>query len=219
MPVILNEVAWMGSATSSNDEWIELKNVSASTISLNNWQLIGTNTQNNNDNIEIFFGSADSIPENSYFLLERTDDNSVPGISADKIFTGSINDSEFVLRLFDDKCQLIDEVSATSTWPAGQKIPERKTMERGEDWGWHTSFATSSINGLFGTPKTENSKSSGDIEGQNSTSSEATSTYGVQEEESVPSLSVVINEIAWMGSATSSWDEWIELYNNNRFFN
>lgn len=34
------------------------------------------------------------------------------------------------------------------------------------------------------------------------------------EYEEVPSLSVVINEIAWMGTRANSADEWIELYNN-----
>ena len=35
-------------------------------------------------------------------------------------------------------------------------------------------------------------------------------------QEEVPPLTVVINEIAWMGtSATNSSDEWIELYNNS----
>ena len=38
---------------------------------------------------------------------------------------------------------------------------------------------------------------------------------GEEKEEKTPTLEVVINEIAWMGtSATNSADEWIELYNN-----
>ena len=37
-----------------------------------------------------------------------------------------------------------------------------------------------------------------------------------QEETPLPTplLTVVINEIAWMGTKASDWDEWIELYNN-----
>jgi len=31
----------MGDKESPNNEWIELKNISTSTVSLNNWQLIG----------------------------------------------------------------------------------------------------------------------------------------------------------------------------------
>jgi hypothetical protein len=155
-PVIFNEIAWMGSASSSADEWLELKNISTSTASLNNWQLIGINTQNNENKIKIFFDGSDAI--DNLFLLERSDDDSVPGISANKIFSGSINDSDFILRLFNNECILIDEVGATSTWPAGQKTPERRTMERGANLNWYISSATSSINGLFGTPKAENSQ-------------------------------------------------------------
>ena len=147
----------MGSASSSADEWVELKNISTTTLSLNNWQIIGVNTQNNENNIEIFLLDQ-NLSTNAYFLLERTDDDSVPGIPADKIFTGSVNDSEFILRLFDQNCILIDEVQATSTWPAGQKTPERRTLERANNLSWYTSLVASSINGLFGTPKAENSQ-------------------------------------------------------------
>ncbi|MFH1582635.1 MAG: lamin tail domain-containing protein [bacterium] len=288
-PIILNEIAWMGSTSSSADEWIELKNVSTSTISLNNWQLIGENSETNENKIEIIFNEDNLIPMSSYFLLERSDDDSVPGIESDKTFTGAINDSNFILRLFDDACRLIDEVTATSTWTAGQKEPERKTMERNDALNWHTSYSPSSINGLFGTPKGENSQkqepligenqspialfnyqlqnpvinqeiifdasSSTDPDGtitsyvwdfgnnnsttienstttysysnsgeyiislqivddKNSTSSIATSSIIISLEE-IPTLEIVINEIAWMGtSATNSEDEWIELYNN-----
>ena len=156
-PIIFNEIGWMGSASSSADEWIELKNISTSSISLANWQLIGIKTQNSENNIELLLKDQDLLA-GAFYLLERTNDDSVPGISASQLFNGSVNDSEFVLRLFNNQCQLIDEVKATSTWPAGRKSPERRTMERGENLSWQTSFATSSINGLFGTPKSENSR-------------------------------------------------------------
>lgn len=48
----------------------------------------------------------------------------------------------------------------------------------------------------------------------NSATSGATTTINITAPE-IPSLTVVINEIAWMGtSATNSSDEWMELYNN-----
>jgi len=192
-PVVFNEIAWMGSASSSADEWLELKNISTSTVSLNNWQLIGINTQNNENKIKIFFDGSDAI--DNLFLLERSDDDSVPGISANKIFSGSINDSDFILRLFNNECILIDEVGATSTWPAGQKTPERRTMERGANLNWFISSATSSINGLFGTPKAENSQP-----------------VEIPPEEPQPPIvrfaeNVVISEVQIAG------DEFVELYN------
>jgi len=287
-PIIFNEIAWMGSASSSADEWIELKNISTSTVSLSNWQLQGVKTGDNNINIKIFFSPLDIINSNSYFLLERTDDNSVPGILADKIFTGSINDSEFILRLFNEYCILIDEVKATSTWSAGQNDAEKRTMERKDDLSWHTSSSTSSTGGLYGTPKDQNSQFFSQPENQKplanfsfsshnlfvgnevffdassstdpdgvitnyswnfgdgvaTTTNRATTTHvyiapdnfiiGLKViddkgEESLlatttinittqetSTLSVVINEIAWMGtSASNTADEWIELYNNS----
>ncbi len=165
--VIFSEIAWMGSASSSADEWIELKNISTSTVSLNNWQLQGFKIEDNVISIKTFFSSSDVINNDSYFLLERTDDNSVLGIQADKIFNGSINDSEFVLRLFNEQCVLVDEVKATSTWPAGQKDTEKRTMERADNLTWYTTVATSSISGLYGTPKGPNSQPFSPPENQN----------------------------------------------------
>ena len=158
-PVIINEVAWMGT-TSSTDEWIELKNVTTSTVSLNEWQLIGTNTETNKIKIKIFFAERDTIA--SFYLLERdilsrSDDDPVPGITADKNFVGSINNEKFVLRLFNSECQLIDEVAANPNWPAGNK-DKRRTMERDQDLaGWHT-YCGDGENGIMGTPRKENSQ-------------------------------------------------------------
>lgn len=49
------------------------------------------------------------------------------------------------------------------------------------------------------------------VDDKGATSSPATTTIVVSQP---PTLSVVINEIAWMGTKASDWDEWIELYNN-----
>ena len=38
--IIINEVAWMGSAESSANEWIEIKNISGASIDATGWQLI-----------------------------------------------------------------------------------------------------------------------------------------------------------------------------------
>jgi hypothetical protein len=203
-PVIINEIAWMGNASSSANEWVELKNITSSTVSLASWQLLGMNTKTGKNNIEISFGQA-QLPAESFYFLERSDDEAVLEVVMDKSYTGALNDSDFVLRLFDQNCQLQDEVWATSSWPAGQKEPEKKTAERGEDLLWHNSWATTSFAGLFGTPKTENSQL---ILPATTTKDSATSTGATT------TLTVVINEVAWAGDASSSANEWIELYNN-----
>ena len=65
--VVISEIAWMGTTTSSTDEWIELYNNTGSAIDLTNWTLAaadGTPT----------ITLAGTIPAGGHFLLERTDD-------------------------------------------------------------------------------------------------------------------------------------------------
>ena len=74
--VIINEVSWMGTTNSSYDEWIELYNTTSDSIDLNGWTLKSTD---GTPNISL----SGTIQAYGYFLLERTDDTSVPGITAD----------------------------------------------------------------------------------------------------------------------------------------
>jgi hypothetical protein len=39
LDIVLNELAWMGTLTSANDEWIELHNTTGSAIDLAGWTL------------------------------------------------------------------------------------------------------------------------------------------------------------------------------------
>ena len=72
------------------------------------------------EQIKITFPENTKISAGGFLLLERTDDNSAPNVKADIIYTGAISNSNEALRLFDDKCGLIDEVFANSEWPAGE---------------------------------------------------------------------------------------------------
>jgi len=140
----------MGTTASCDDEWIELKNVSEEVVSLAGWQLLDKNL-----NIKIIFEALDSIGPGEFYLLERTDDDSVPAVLADKIYSGALNNEEESLRLFDQNCNLIDEAVASPDWPAGNK-DEKRTMERSEELSWHTYF-DGGENEIFGTPRAENS--------------------------------------------------------------
>jgi len=150
-PIIFDEIAWMGTSVNYSNEWFELKNISEDEVSLESWQILDKAGQ-----IKIVFKNSDTIPANSFYLLERTDDNSVPNIPADKIYTGSLGDEEESLRIFDKNCNLIDEVTANPDWPAGNKL-ERRSMERDKNLSWHTYFGEGE-NGIMGTPKKENSE-------------------------------------------------------------
>jgi hypothetical protein len=142
--VVINEVAWMGSSESYSDEWIELKNISGQSINLAGWQL-----QNKNQKIKVFFGANDIIAPGGLYLLERTDNNSVAEVTADKIYSGGLGNSNEALYLFGAGCRLQDSVIAAPKWPAGDNIT-KKTMERMPNLLWQTSVMPG------GTPKAEN---------------------------------------------------------------
>jgi len=212
--VLINEVAWMGTKNSANDEWIELKNIWGIPVDLSGWQLLDKDQQ-----IKIIFGEEDIIPANSFYLLERTDDNSVPNVSADLIYTGILNNSDEALYLFNNECQLEDKVLANSDWPAGDNI-EKKTMERLDVVNWYTGV-------IDGTPKAENSSppaasyspipppaSSGSSSPEPEPEVEPEPEPEPEPASEEPLLTVLINEIAWMGTEASAQDEWLELYNN-----
>ena len=105
--VIINEVAWMGTTNSANDEWIELKNISPNLINVSNWQLIDETNQ-----INIIFPNNITLSPGQFLLLERTNDDSVANITADIIYVGSLANQNEGLRLFNSSCQLEDEVLA-----------------------------------------------------------------------------------------------------------
>lgn len=144
--VIVNEVAWMGEVGEGGTEreWIELKNLKEIPMSLAGFQLI-----DKKGDIAIRFGINDSIPARGFYLLRRT--GKVAGVGAEKMYEGTLSNSEEGLRLFSQNCVLEDQVLASPKWPAGNN-ETKKTMERTEgSFLWHTSALPG------GTPKAVNS--------------------------------------------------------------
>jgi len=131
--VIINEIAWMGSEVSYNDEWIELYNNTDSAISLEGWVL----------------KAADGTPEikltrtvlaNGFWVLKRSED-----------YTGALHNRGEKLELYDNQGNLIDSVDCGSGWSAGDNST-KQTMERKTNANWQTSKEPG------GTPGAENSK-------------------------------------------------------------
>lgn len=140
--IIINEIAWMGTVNSANDEWIELKNTTSQNIDLSGWIL-----KSSNEKLKITFKGT--ILANSFYLLERTNDSSVENIKADLIYKGSLTNSGMDLELYNGAGILVDNANYSSGWPAGDNTT-KQTMERiGNNW------QTSKNPG--GTPKAENS--------------------------------------------------------------
>lgn len=149
--ILINEVAWAGTGSkNTTHEWIEFFNNTNERINLKNWQLV-----NSDASIRTIFGADVSIDKHSYLLLERSNDDSVPEISADLIFTGVIRNTNESLTLFNDSCKQVDTVSANPSWPAGESSPSYRTLERGSDLKWHTYNGTVQ-RGIFGTPRAGN---------------------------------------------------------------
>lgn len=123
--VAINEIAWMGTATSSADEWMELYNATGNPIDLSGWTLKSL-TGSNPDPIIVLSGIIQPF---GYFLLERTNDTTISDISADQIYTGALSDSGEILELRDASGNLHDRVSNTGGWYVGNKIG-RFSMER-----------------------------------------------------------------------------------------
>ena len=194
LDVVINEIAWMGTLTSYNDEWLELYNNTYSPINLEGWILKGTLK---GPEIKL----SGQIPSQEFYLLERTDDETLPDILAEKIYTGSLNNSGENLELSDNSGNLIDVVNCSSGWFAGdnktKQTMERKNpeLEGSDPNNWQISQNPE------GTPKSKNSL----IVEANS-----------QEPISYPS-GVVINEILPSPEGPDEEEEWIEFFNQNDF--
>ncbi|MEA1871600.1 MAG: PKD domain-containing protein, partial [Candidatus Bipolaricaulota bacterium] len=130
--IVINEVAWGGSCGDRAGEWIELCNTSGEAIDLEGWSLASAD-----GSPEIFLvGTIDPLQTESdlvggYYLLERGDDNAVPGIKADQIYAGALNDGGEALSLIDPEGRVVDTANrGGGPWSAGTNGDSPCTMER-----------------------------------------------------------------------------------------
>jgi hypothetical protein len=149
--IIFNEIAWMGSPSSSIAEWMEVKNISTDEIDLAGWELL-----NASGKIKISFPDGDAIAPGGLLLLSRGSAgvNTVAGaasVSAAKTYSGDLVNAGDVLALMDPQCAVSDYLDASHGWPGGNNTT-KATLERNADGiGWHTSALPG------GTPGAENS--------------------------------------------------------------
>lgn len=125
--VRINEIAWMGTATSANDEWIELYNPTDADVVLDGWRLAAADGQPD-------IALAGTIAAGGYFLLERTDDETVPGITADLIYTGSLGNTGETLALFAADGTTLDSLIAGAEWPGGDNVSKQTLAFIAEAW-------------------------------------------------------------------------------------
>jgi len=111
----INEIAWMGTASSSYDEWIELKNNSSEAIDLTGWKIIAR------DGIPII-NLTGSVVSGGFYLLERTTTDGVRlSVTADLMYSGnSISNTGEFLELFDSGGVVVHAVDASAGWMADE---------------------------------------------------------------------------------------------------
>ena len=181
--IVVNEIMWMGTAASANDEWIELRNKTSSDIDLSGWTL---SAEDGTPSINL----SGVIVSNGYFLLERTDDTTISDISADQIYTGALENGGEHLFLKNNTGNVIDEVDASGGWPAGDNSL-MASMEK-QSGGWLTNNRIT-INGkdadgnpIKGTPRAANSDGESTTPTLNSTPTPIVSPTNAPSPTSVP---------------------------------
>lgn len=173
--IAINEVAWGGSPSDHTEEWIELISVADREIDLEGWRLSSSDGAPDIVLAGVLAPRSGSNPSAGFFLLVRETDGSTPGITADLLYSGALNDAGETLYLYDAQGELVDSANAPlaeeadpGPWPAG--APARgdtppRTMERvdplhpDEPVNWRTSPCPTDpadTIGPCGTPKAEN---------------------------------------------------------------
>lgn len=208
LDVVINEVAWMGTAANSSDEWIELYNNANQDINLGGWGLYEAGGETL---IEPLIGV---IKAKSYYLIERTDNTTIRDIPASQEPSGwggyGLKNSGEYLQLLDNNSQVIDEVNCLDSWFAGDNETNR-TMERkssqipgNNSKNWQTSQNPS------GTPKAENS-----IIIQSEPTQKITQEAQQEPKPEVYPIGVIFNEILPSPEGPDAKEEWIEILSHS----
>lgn len=126
--VVINEIMWPGGTSNPLDEWIELKNMTSSSIDLTDW-VIENLGESDNPNIIIPSGS---IGANSYFLISNYNrDNSVIDVDSDFVTSAlSLLDGGEQLILKNNSGTTIDIANQIGSWFFGLNGIPSKSMSR-----------------------------------------------------------------------------------------
>jgi len=198
LDIVINEIAWMGTESSYSDEWIELYNNTNSSINLEGWTF-----KTNDGTPEIILSGT--IQANGFYILERTNDTTIPNITANQIYTGALSNKGEYLQLLDNQNNLIDEINCTDGWLAGDNTT-KQTMERinSDSSSWQTSKnplgTPKEINSIFIIPEPEPIQEPEQ-----------------QEEKIVYPSNIVFSEILPSPDGPDSENEFIEIFNKNDF--
>ncbi|MBI1971404.1 MAG: lamin tail domain-containing protein [Candidatus Wildermuthbacteria bacterium] len=148
--IVINEVAWMGSPVENvgqNNwwrlEWIELYNNGDIVELLNGWAL-----ELYRDKLDFKISLQGNIPPKGYYLIGASDKIKNIDLNYANLAGKFVNSGQRVV-LKNSAGQIVDEIDARSSWPAGDNETKR-TLERVPS-GFQTSAE------IGGTPRAPNS--------------------------------------------------------------
>ena len=171
--VVLNEVAWGGTAAGGQDEWIELRNCGASPVDLAGWVVTIGDARIPLSVVEESTVEArrSRLEPGGFLLLERTDDTTVSDVAADVIYKGALSNTGANVKLLDAMGNVVDQVLCAEVgWPAGcasEGALPYATMERvdpiemGDVWRTNDGIVHCGVDAagapIPGTPRAANS--------------------------------------------------------------
>lgn len=149
--VVINEIMYHASSDLDNDDYLELYNVTGSTINLDGWCFTA--------GITLCFNSSHSIAANSYIVVSRStaQTQATYGVTPLAQYTGNLSNSGETVSLTDNNSNLIDTVTygEAPPWPPvadgdGPSLELKAThLDNTEPENWGASITP--------TPGSENS--------------------------------------------------------------
>lgn len=131
--VVIHEIAWMGTAASAQDEWIELHNSGDTAVSLDGWSLQGG---------DLSIPLSGELAAGAYAVLERTDDTTLPHTPAFLTYTGALPNSGLTLTLTRADGSVADQVAGGEDWSLVGGDNEQKETAQLTPHGWRTAAPT-----------------------------------------------------------------------------
>jgi hypothetical protein len=162
--VVINEIAWAGTADNYNDEWMELYNSTGAEIDLSGWYI-------EDDGTTVYTIESGAIAAHGYFLIE--DKEEATDVAADAVVGLSFSNAGDSLVLKDASGVTVDTVNASGgAWYAGdstikasmERIDPTLTQDTAENWASASNGNGSVGNAgseILGTPGSANSNYGG----------------------------------------------------------